>query len=151
MQSEGASAPQLARLFVPVIVVLGGIGLLWHSSAQLQQPASTTPASAVATTSAAPVTEPPPRPVECIISVPGLDADVPVFPTEDGLQEFTQASATRDKHAMLTALRTTGGFLIPRGTKCYRIEGIFTRRVRITEGPHEGEAVWLPAEFTRGQ
>jgi hypothetical protein len=77
------------------------------------------------------------------------NASVPVFESEDGMDEWTSAAAADDEHGQRQAI-AKDGFVVSGGTRCKKIEGGFTKvRVRILEGPHTGKAGWVPREWAR--
>lgn len=89
---------------------------------------------------------------ECAISIPHLQGPVPVFPTEAGDDEFTQASARKlDEAALNVVISSNGGFWVPKGTKCLWLHrGLLTSQVRILEGKFAGQVGWLDREWSEG-
>jgi hypothetical protein len=89
---------------------------------------------------------------ECRVSAPGSSGAVPLFPTEEGLDEFISASARGDKQAMAVSAAAHGAFLVAARTRCARVDVGFTvSKVRILEGPHAGKTGWAVNEFTMGR
>lgn len=112
---------------------------------------------------------PPPEPVEeeepveyqaqrepqkdrvCALNAEQLDGIVPVFLTEEGLDEFVRAAVDNDADGMLLAIRANG-FVVDPGTRCRWLDRGFARtKVRVAEGSHRGRAGWVPSEWSMGR
>jgi hypothetical protein len=85
--------------------------------------------------------------------MPGSQDDVLVFPTEEGMDEFTKAAATKDGPGMRTAIQANRGYLVTHQTSCtwLNVGLLGSTRVRITEGLHAGKIGWIPTEWASGQ
>lgn len=78
----------------------------------------------------------------------GSDAEVPVFPTEAGLEEFGDAVASRNRKAFGVAFAANDGFFISAGTECLRLSGVFsTAKIRLLDGPHAGRIGYVPFDW----
>lgn len=76
-------------------------------------------------------------------------ATVPVFESEEGMDEWVHAASVDDDHGQRRAI-AKDGFIVTGGTRCKKIEGGFSKvRVRILEGPHDGKAGWVAREWAR--
>lgn len=88
---------------------------------------------------------------QCVLRIPGSSSPVPLFPTEEGYDEWGSASAAGDSEAAEVAARANGAFLVEPGTKCSPVDmGFMSSRVRVVNGPHAGRSGWIPNEWRRG-
>lgn len=127
-----------------VVLLLAAIGLVVERCGPDDEP------DAAAAPVAAPEVAQSYTPPECRLSLPGSTEDVPVMPTEEGLDEYVRASATSAAAAQI-AFDANGGFVVRAKTRCSYIDaGLMQTRVRIIEGTRIGQAGWLPTEWTRG-
>lgn len=128
--------------------IVGAVALLGFCSSLMRAPMpkqETKPEAPVASVA-------PPRPdPACVLSVPQSTGPVLLFPTEEGLDEFTSAAVRGDEDAMAVTRRANGGFFAERGTKCLWLDvGLAQTKVRVTVGPHAGKVGWVPTEWARG-
>lgn len=88
----------------------------------------------------------------CKLTIPGTNGAVPLFPTEDGLDEFAAASNRSDTRAQTVALRSRGAVIVPDGARCaYLDHGPARSNVRVLDGDRIGASGWTLTEWTRGQ
>lgn len=121
------------------------------SPIEQQQAASKATAEAARAASAAAIEAAKPEP-RCSLTIPSSKDTVWVFPTEEGLDEFTTAAVAGDEQAMVVARRANNGFIVETGTRCTWLDrGLMRTKVRVTEGPHEGKSGWVPTEWSRGK
>jgi hypothetical protein len=127
---------------VGTVALLGFCSALWRAPMPQESPKPAAPAASAAA--------PRPDPV-CALSVPKSPDAVQLFPTEEGLDEFTKAAVSGDEQAMVATRRANGGFLAAKGTKCLWLDrGLMQTKVRVTSGPHEGKVGWAATEWTMG-
>lgn len=75
---------------------------------------------------------------------------VPVFPTEDGLDEWLGTLDSKDENAMPVALLANGGFLVDAETSCHVIDlGFSKSKIRVTSGQMIGRSGYVLTEWTR--
>ena len=85
----------------------------------------------------------------CTLRIPGEPSmRVPVFERESDYDDWSEAAVREDTHGQAEAIRSSGMLVTP-GTKCKRLEGFISVKVRILEGPFEGRAGWTPSEWAR--
>ncbi|HEY8944773.1 MAG TPA: hypothetical protein VIM73_10945 [Polyangiaceae bacterium] len=146
MQNVKRAVAQVKRWVFPVLLsfaVLGFCSTLCSNAKKDPPKVSTTPAPKPK----------PSKPQRCVIQIPKhADANPTGFPLESGLDEFTRAAVAGDERGMGVAARANGGAVVQSGTSCTWLDvGLLRTKVRITEGRHEGKALWFPTEWTRGE
>ncbi len=79
--------------------------------------------------------------------------DATVFTTEQALTDYTKAAVENDTTGMAQIIQDGEGYFVPQGTKVLLIDygGIGQGKVRLLEGDHSGEAVWVPTDFISAQ
>ena len=95
--------------------------------------------------------KPEPKPVQCVVGVEGM-ARVPVFPTEEGFDEFVRASARGASNDDLATIGLSNNAMwIKSGTRCSYIEVnvLSATKIRIMEGGQTGNAGFIANEWTR--
>ena len=77
------------------------------------------------------------------------DDKVTVFTSQKALDEYTSAAVSKDTYGMAQIIYDGRGYFVPAGTKVLLIGygGIGEGNVRVLEGDHTGESVWVPTDF----
>lgn len=89
----------------------------------------------------------------CAIKIPQDDGEVPVFPTEQGLRAFSEASAgAGDEPKMAAAMQEHQAFFVSARTPCVRL-GVSNdgTKVRISDGPQSNQEGWIASDWTQGK
>lgn len=132
----------IAILFALVACGWGGLLLM----VALSQP---TDSGAVAEAEREPAPSPSKPDRSCTIRIPGEPSmRVPVFGEKSDYDDWGEAAAKDDVHGQAQAVRRSGMMVEP-GTKCLRLEGFLSVKVRILDGPFEGRSGWVPTEWAR--
>ena len=86
------------------------------------------------------------------ITTCGAVAPYNVFPTKDGSEALDAAIVSNaDDSVVRRVISEQGGFSIPHGTSCTRVEdGPTYSKVLVTEGDFAGKSVWAPSMHTHG-
>jgi hypothetical protein len=135
-----------------LVVVFLALGFTWSL---VRGDKSAPKAAPVAQAQVAPKTaampEPKRDPVRCALKIAGMPAQqVLLFPTEEGLDEFSKAARSGDERAQTIAMSENAGFTVDPGTDCTWLDvGIAQTKVRVLAGKHAGKAGWAPTEWTR--
>jgi hypothetical protein len=75
-------------------------------------------------------------------------APIPVFPTREGLSDWTSASSTGKEAAAAVSFRENSGILVAPGTACQVLNaGLLVTQVRLLGGDHVGEKGFVPSEW----
>lgn len=145
------AAPNPYRKAGTVIALVGG-GLAIVLAVVVFVTPRAPSAAAPATTTAKATHSPEVKPIaelRCLLSIKGDSGAVPVFPTEEGMDEFASAAAQGDEKGLALALRANGGFMVESGTPCTWLDvGLIRTKVRVTDGPHAGRSGWVPSEWS---
>ena len=98
----------------------------------------------------------PPEPAEpvgvsCVLSIPKNSSEVTLFPTQEGLREFSQASSGGNDFQMATIMAKHHAILVDSKTPCERLAtGKDGTQVRVAKGPQLGKTGWVASDWTRG-
>jgi hypothetical protein len=105
------------------------------------------------TTAAMTAAPQPPAPSgDCVLSIPKNDAELPIFPTQDGLIEYGKSADGGDHFQMATVMQKQHAVLVASKTPCERLEaGPNGNKVRVTAGAQLGQVGWVAADWTKGQ
>lgn len=134
-----------------VAAVICAVLLLWWCSGD-KTPKGAPAVQAEAAPKAVVKPEPKREPARCVLGIAGMPAqEVLLFPTEEGLDEFSKAAASGDERAQTIAMSANAGFMVEPGTDCAWLDvGLAQTKVRVLAGKHAGKAGWAPTEWTRG-
>lgn len=95
--------------------------------------------------------EPAPGGASCVLSIPKNSAEVTLFPTEEGLREFSQASNGGNDFQMATIMAKHHAILVDSKTACERLAtGKEGTQVRVSSGPQLGKTGWVASDWIKG-
>jgi hypothetical protein len=95
--------------------------------------------------------EPAQRRTPCVLSIPKNGSEVTLFPTEEGLREFSEASRGGNDFEMATVMAKHHAILVHTKTPCERlVTGKGNTHVRVSTGPHAGKTGWVASDWSQG-
>lgn len=88
----------------------------------------------------------------CVLSIPKNSAELPLFPTVDGLIEYVQSAEGGDHFQMATVMQKRHALLVASKTPCERLEtGKDGSKVRVSAGAQLNQVGWVPSDWTKGE
>lgn len=144
--------PADARRAASLLLMVAACGC--KRTPELQEPApdlGPKPTTAVMTAPPEPLA-PPSDNSPCALKIPQNGEEVALFPKEEGLRAFTEASAgAGDEFKMAAAMQQHHAFFVAPRTPCLRL-GVSKdgTKVRVTDGPHSNKEGWVASDWTKG-